>query len=83
MLILVDVDVRRKDSDQQSNDAPRCQSRETSNQQKDAKHDLTNATQIDQFPVQRQVWRHDLDVEVGIDEVHRASADHEDRQHVF
>src|ERR1019366_4826341 len=48
-----------------------------------AQSGFTEAAQVDQLQVKRQVRRHDLEVEVGIDEVQRACSNHEDRQQVF
>lgn len=41
------------------------------------------ATDHFQFFVERKVQRHYLEIELWIDKVHRASADHEDCQHVL
>ena len=52
-------------------------------EQQDAQENVATPADINKLPVQRQVGRHDLNVELGHDEVHRARDDHESCQEDF
>lgn len=83
ILILEQVDIGGKHGNQQGDDSPRRQMRTFWNQQQDTQQNLTNAADQHQFSMKRKIWRHDLEEEFGVHEVHRARHDHEDRQQAF
>ena len=81
--MLINIDVCRKDSDQQSNDAPGRKPRESRDEETNPQHNFKGTAQIDQLQVKRQIGRHNFEEEAWTNEVHRPCKKHEDRQKPF
>src|SRR5271157_6648681 len=75
LLVRVDVDICREDSDQQGDDDPGSEPEIPWHQQQDAEDDFDHSTHQDQRKVKRQVRGHDLQEEVGGNEMADTSDD--------
>ncbi len=75
LLVLVDVDVRREYGDQKSDDASGSEPGIPGRQQQDAEDDFDHTARQDQRKVKRQVRGHDLQEEVGGNEMADACND--------
>lgn len=77
LLMLKQVDIRRENSDQQSDASPSRNSCGSGNQQTNSQDDFKGTAQINQLPMKRQKGRHNSQKEAWADEVHHTRKDQE------
>src|SRR5271157_5231941 len=75
LLVLVDVNVCREDGDQQGDNAPGSEPGIPWHKQQNAEDDLDHSAHQDEGQVKRQVRRHELQEEVGGNEMADACGD--------